>query len=256
MFTCMLWRYVAFTVLLVAWPLGGHWQHQWTEVKSLPSGALPILATFGGRVLEIKAWSGSVDIIGLAETLFVHCWLCEDVHSPFGSRAGACPRVAEHSSGFPHLSWVEGARLVLMPTAAACNANWSAKDNIWFCISLLLNVVEKWLHFVAKQFVSDLLEFASAFSAVSVIMLFSVYARDLLPPPPPHFPLDFFLVSIPPKMCCSCLEFGLPRVLPCWFALHQWKAGKDGLMMYLIPMPHILWVCCCTWSLTPLVSLV
>ena len=77
-------------------------------------------------MLEIKAWSGSVDIIGLAETLFVHCWLCEDVHSPFGSRAGAClfvhcrlcedvhspfgsragacPRVAEHSSGFPHLS--------------------------------------------------------------------------------------------------------------------------------------------------------
>ena len=39
-----------------------------TEVKSLPSVALLILATFGGRVLEIKAWSGSVDIIGLAET--------------------------------------------------------------------------------------------------------------------------------------------------------------------------------------------
>ena len=73
-----------------------------TEVKSLPSVALLILATFGGRVLEIKAWSGSVDIIGLAET--VHCWLREDVHSPFGSRAGACPIVAEHSSGFPHLS--------------------------------------------------------------------------------------------------------------------------------------------------------
>ena len=34
-----------------------------TEVKSLPSVALQILATFGGRVLEIKAWSGSVDIM-------------------------------------------------------------------------------------------------------------------------------------------------------------------------------------------------
>ena len=203
---------------------------------------------------------------GLAETLFVHCWLREDAHSPFGSRAGACPRVAERSSGFPCLLWAEGARLVLMPTAATCNANWSAEDNIWFCISLL-NVVEKWLHFVAKQFVSDLLEWNLPVLSVlcqlllcyfvymqgpPTLLCYSVYMQG--PTPHPPCPIWFFLVGIPLKMCCSCLEFGLPRVLPCWFAIHQWKAGKDGLMMSLIPLPLILWVC--MWSLIPLVSLV
>ena len=45
-----------------------------------------------------------------------------DAHCPVGVKTGACPRVAEHSSGFPCLSHVlnekKGTRLVLMQVAA------------------------------------------------------------------------------------------------------------------------------------------
>ena len=53
-FTCMLGRHVASTVLLVPKPFGGRWQRRWTcscaKIKiECPSVAKPVLPEFGGR---------------------------------------------------------------------------------------------------------------------------------------------------------------------------------------------------------------